>query len=511
MNNSEIYAAYLTGEWTGELPQPRPIRKELYLAYLCGLDVGEKLPAPRTRFEMYLYTLAQNGAGGGVELPELLNPATAAQILAGYDAIDQNGKVLTGTNDLEEQNARLEGRLNGDGSLGEDWYITDASYLFYYGARIDRAVELLSKCKGLTALNGMFYNSSKTLDAAGLSALAKLDTSEVTTMENMFRSCSARMALDLSAWDTGKVTDMSGMFQMSGITDVGVLSGWETSKVTDMSEMFSNSRFANLDLSGWDTSNVAAMNNMFASCGQLQNLNLGGWSTANVTNMSYMFNACKIAAIDMSNWDTGKVTNMSGMLSACSLLEEIIGFSATNKAGLTIGFPNGSASQPSALKRLTFRTDLDVPAMRSAINIKWCSFTREGLVEMFESLNAVDAALNSSYRTITITGNPAIPITLPGNPSYSSWSYSNLITFAQQKVENYPWANYMDLKVQYYFSGESASTAVTCAVSDIPEDLFGEFTLRMRFVDSTIVPPDGLALTDSDRALATSKNWILVE
>lgn len=41
-------------------------------------------------------------AGGGVELPELTNPAAAEQIVQGYDAINAEGAVVTGSNPYEK-------------------------------------------------------------------------------------------------------------------------------------------------------------------------------------------------------------------------------------------------------------------------------------------------------------------------------------------------------------------------------------------------------------------------
>lgn len=40
MSNVETYLAYLSGEYTGELPTPRAIRRELYLAKMCGMDAA---------------------------------------------------------------------------------------------------------------------------------------------------------------------------------------------------------------------------------------------------------------------------------------------------------------------------------------------------------------------------------------------------------------------------------------------------------------------------------------
>jgi hypothetical protein len=83
-----------------------------------------------------------------------------------------------------------------------------------------------------------------------------------------------------------------------------------------------------------------------------------------------------------------------------------------NKAGLSITFPNGtSVAYVGKLKRLTFRTDLPegTYSIRSAINIKYCSFDREGMIEMFNTLPDITAAnVSASYKKITITGNPCV-------------------------------------------------------------------------------------------------------
>jgi surface protein len=225
---------------------------------------------------------------------------------------------------------------DGGGNSGggeEEWYITDAQYLFYNGARLDAMDELLAKCKG------------------------------VTSMTNMFNKCSQLTSLDMSRFDTSQVTALSSLFSgCSKLTTVGNISNWDTSKVTHMG-------------------------NVFNSCPEL-------------------------VSIDISGWDTSKVTIMGNMFVGCTKMVEIIGFSATNQEGMSIGFPfSNNAAFRQALKRLTFRTDLPdgVYSIRSAINIKNCSFERDGMVEMFNTLPDVSGlGLSSSYTTITITGNPCV-------------------------------------------------------------------------------------------------------
>lgn len=86
-----------------------------------------------------------------------------------------------------------------------------------------------------------------------ISGLEKLDTSQTTSMSNMFR-----MLFDLKSglegitnWDTSKVTTMNSMFyginlsipgQVTAVTTNLDLSGWDTRQVTDFGLMFEGTR-----------------------------------------------------------------------------------------------------------------------------------------------------------------------------------------------------------------------------------------------------------------------------
>jgi surface protein len=220
--------------------------------------------------------------------------------------------------------------------------------------------------------------------------------------------------LDLSNFDTSNVIDMSYMFNSCGNVNSFNLSSFNTSKVTNMSYMFVGItlNLKSLDLSNFDTSNVTNMSYMFAACGSLSDLDISSFNTSKVSNMSYMFNNCgALTSMDISHFDTSKVTNMGSMFNGCNRMEELIGFSATNKAGLTIGFPKGTTSSRYALKRLTFRTDLPsgTYSIRSAINVSYCAFDKAGMVEMFNSLpDITGAGVSANYSKITITGNPCL-------------------------------------------------------------------------------------------------------
>ena len=167
-----------------------------------------------------------------------------------------------------------------------------------------------------------WFNNAANLTDADLSLL---DTSNVTTMHEMFYCCSGLTSLDLSSFDTSSVTSMYYMFYCcSGLTSLNV-SGWNTSNVTDMQFLFSNCRgLTSLDVSGFDTSNVTNMHAMLSNCSGLMSLDVSGWNTSNVTKMSYMFNGCSgLTNLDVHGFNTSNVTDMSYMFNGCSGLTSL--------------------------------------------------------------------------------------------------------------------------------------------------------------------------------------------
>ena len=167
----------------------------------------------------------------------------------------------------------------------------------------------------------------------------KLDTSQVTNMNSMFRDCSALATLDVSNFDTSKVTDMNGMFySCSSLASLDV-SHFDTSNVTDMSYMFRDCpALASLDVSHFDTSSVTSMFYMFYYCTSLTTLDVSHFDTSKVMNMAYMFYYCSsLATLDVSHFDTSKVVKMYYMFDGCTKLQEISFGSAWKWVG-TIGY-----------------------------------------------------------------------------------------------------------------------------------------------------------------------------
>ena len=148
-------------------------------------------------------------------------------------------------------------------------------------------------------------------------------------MSRMFEQCTGLTSLTLGSFDTSNVTTMKEMFYGdSSLTSINV-NNWDTSKVIDMSKMFYGcSNLTSLDLSSFDTKNVTNMSGMFYNCRGVTSHHISMLDTSKVTNMGYMFYKCpKLKTVDFSGLDTGLVTTMRCMFYECKRLHEIAGLS----------------------------------------------------------------------------------------------------------------------------------------------------------------------------------------
>ena len=101
-----------------------------------------------------------------------------------------------------------------------------------------------------------------------IEGLTNLNTSEVTSMYDMFANCSSLTSIDLSGFRTAEVTTMEGMFySCDGLTTLD-LSTFRTDKVKNMVEMFKDcTSLATIYVSGgWTTANVTSNSGMFTNC-----------------------------------------------------------------------------------------------------------------------------------------------------------------------------------------------------------------------------------------------------
>ncbi len=229
---------------------------------------------------------------------------------------------------------------------------TSLEYLDFRNITIngDQGKGLFSELYNLKTLNLSNADTSEATTMEnmfeGCSSISNLDlssfnTNNVTSMYCMFNRCKSLINLDLSCFDTSNVTSMGGMFHACFSLVYLDLSSFNTSNVTSMSGMFYECKsLTNLDLSSFDTSNVTSMGNMFGHCASLTNLDLSSFNTSNVTSMGGMFGHCEsLTSLDLSSFNTSNVTSMNEMFYACFSLVylDLSSFNTSNVTDMSSG------------------------------------------------------------------------------------------------------------------------------------------------------------------------------
>ncbi len=194
-------------------------------------------------------------------------------------------------------------------------------YYFYNMTRID-GLEYLNTSE-VTTMYEMFSNCES---LQSLSGIENYDVSKVVDMEYLFCGCESLESLDISRWDMSQVTNALSMFNYcSKLTSITGIEEMDVENLQVASYMFAGTSLKNLDLSGWNTANLANISGMFDSCKSLETLNLDGWKTDHLTTMNSAFIGCSVLKniIGIENFNTENVTTMSYLFSGCSTLESL--------------------------------------------------------------------------------------------------------------------------------------------------------------------------------------------
>ena len=206
----------------------------------------------------------------------------------------------------------------------------DTIYTPAYSAR------LFGDLSGLKSINLGNLNTSNTTSMynmfIGCNVIEELDlnnfnTTNVQIMTNMFYNCNNLKHIKLDNVKTENVTSMQAMFLgCNNLTEIN-LNSFNTSKVTNMLSMFNRcSNLVTLNLNNFDTSKVTTMYYMFSNCNKLSKIELNNFNTENVTNMQGMFRNCtSLSSLNLQSFNTKNVENMIDMFASCSNLNIIYG------------------------------------------------------------------------------------------------------------------------------------------------------------------------------------------
>lgn len=135
-----------------------------------------------------------------------------------------------------------------------------------------------------------------------------LDTSQVTSMENMFNEC--KNLCEIPLIDTSNVTSFRYTFaSCSNLTKIALL----------------------------DTSKVTTMDSAFVGCKSLEEIPL--FNTSSVTNMTNTFSGCT-SLTELPQLNTGKVTDMNYMCSGCTNLVTVPVLNTSSIDTMGVAFKN---------------------------------------------------------------------------------------------------------------------------------------------------------------------------
>ena len=157
------------------------------------------------------------------DIPETDNSALQTFNASWWD-YDSNNNVIT--IHPHELNAETDARLTSN-----KYYWPWTYYTYNQAQKI--IIEPGVTAKG--TLENLFNNMNYCTSIEGLE---NLDTSEVTNMNSMFKSCNQLTSMNLSSFNTSKVIDMSSMFYNCRLLNNVDISTFNTSKATNMTYMF---------------------------------------------------------------------------------------------------------------------------------------------------------------------------------------------------------------------------------------------------------------------------------
>ena len=141
--------------------------------------------------------------------------------------------------------------------------------------------------------------------------LTDLDISELDNLSYIFYGSNMEV-VDISGWDTSNVTTMENMFCFCDkLKNIIGIENLDVSKLENADSMFSQcENLVELVLTNWNPILLKTAWNMFSYCSNLKNIkNIENWQLPNINDVSYMFYNCAKLDIDLSNWDLSNLKN----------------------------------------------------------------------------------------------------------------------------------------------------------------------------------------------------------
>ena len=181
---------------------------------------------------------------------------------------------------------QYNGHVDVEGLREIGWTDDDIAYYQTYGVNWNEKDDMYHKVsEDNKALYGVLTAENIQDYKDRIVYLPKIDTSNVTDMDNMFINCYSLVTIP--QLDASNVFVMNGMF--NNCYSLVTIPQLDTSNVTLMPGMFANC-YSLVSVPQLDTSNVTLMASMFANCYSL--VTIPQLDASNVTAMTAMFNIC---------------------------------------------------------------------------------------------------------------------------------------------------------------------------------------------------------------------------
>ncbi len=237
------------------------------------------------------------------------------------------------------------------------------------------------------------------------------------SLQMTFRGCS--LLTDISAlakWDTSKVTSLDGIFwDCTRLQDISALASWDTTNVQFMSNVFNNCNSISdfTPISKWNTSRVTSMRFTFCRCWGLTDANaFADWDVSNAKNIEAMFSYCiKLTDIDaLANWHTEGILSFNRVFKKCTTLAEIYplyNWHVSSRASFTSIFEECTSMSPK-IQRIGNRTEF-IEMLKKI----WASIETSSNVEQAEESDNELPIVEER-----VTANPTKEEQAPSTPSF---------------------------------------------------------------------------------------------
>lgn len=188
----------------------------------------------------------------------------------------------------EDFDTEIENLPSG-GDLSEYYTSTISSGTTAAGGWKDTIKKMPAFTNDGTNCSYMFYDCTSTIID-----LSNFNTSSVTNMEGMFRSCSKVEGLNLSTFNTQNVTNMKNIF--SGCSKLQTIThNLNMSNVDNMEGMFGNcTSLREVDFSNVPSkTSINTMYGMFSGCTKIEIIDLSGFNINSISTLGYTFSNCR--------------------------------------------------------------------------------------------------------------------------------------------------------------------------------------------------------------------------